>query len=47
MRPFVVEAFKIPSASMEDTLLIGDRILVAKFIYGIKNPLHKYPSIRF
>ncbi len=38
MRPFVVEAFKIPSASMESTLLIGDRILVAKFIYGIKIP---------
>jgi len=38
MRPFVVEAFKIPSASMEDTLLIGDRILVAKFMYGIKIP---------
>ena len=38
MRPFVVEAFKIPSASMEDTLLEGDRILVAKFIYGIKVP---------
>jgi len=39
MRPFVVEAFKIPSASMENTLLIGDRILVAKFIYGIRIPL--------
>ncbi len=38
MRPFVVEAFKIPSASMEDTLLVGDRILVAKFMYGIKIP---------
>jgi signal peptidase I len=38
MRPFVVEAFKIPSESMRDTLLIGDRILVAKFIYGIKLP---------
>ena len=38
MRPFVVEAFKIPSSSMEDTLLIGDRILVAKFIYGIRVP---------
>lgn len=38
MRPFVVEAFKIPSASMEDTLLIGDRILVAKFMYGVTIP---------
>jgi signal peptidase I len=42
MRPFVVEAFKIPSASMEDTLLIGDRILVAKFIYGITVPFAKF-----
>jgi signal peptidase I len=43
MRPFVVEAFKIPSASMEDTLLIGDRILVAKFVYGITVPFVKLP----
>ncbi|HGJ63891.1 TPA: signal peptidase I [bacterium] len=45
MRPFVVEAFKIPSASMEDTLLIGDRILVAKFMYGVTIPfvkIHKF-----
>jgi len=31
---FVVQAFKIPSASMEGTLLIGDHLLVNKFIYG-------------
>ncbi len=31
---FVVQAFKIPSASMEDTLMIGDHLLVNKFIFG-------------
>src|SRR3979490_968154 len=31
---FIVQAFKIPSASMEGTLLIGDRLLVNKFIFG-------------
>ncbi len=34
IRAVVVQAFKIPSGSMEDTLLIGDHLLVNKFIYG-------------
>lgn len=38
IRTFVVQAFKIPSGSMEDTLLIGDHLLVSKFIYGTKIP---------
>ena len=38
IRAFVVQAFKIPSGSMENTLLIGDYILVNKFIYGVKIP---------
>src|SRR4029077_13880626 len=31
---FVVQAFKIPSQSMEPTLLVGDHLLVNKFIFG-------------
>jgi signal peptidase I len=38
IRSFVVQAFKIPSGSMEDTLLIGDHLLVNKFIYGLQIP---------
>jgi signal peptidase I len=38
IRTFVIQAFKIPSGSMEDTLLIGDHLLVNKFIYGVQVP---------
>ena len=38
IRTFVVQAFKIPSGSMKETLKIGDHILVNKFIYGVKIP---------
>jgi signal peptidase I len=38
IRAFVVQAFTIPSGSMMDTLLIGDYILVNKFLYGAEIP---------
>ena len=38
IRTYLVQAFKIPSGSMEDTLAIGDHLLVSKFIYGTKIP---------
>jgi signal peptidase I len=38
IRAIFVQAFKIPSGSMENTLLIGDHILVNKLLYGIRIP---------
>lgn len=39
IRTFIICAYKIPSRSMVETLLVGDHILVNKFIYGVKIPL--------
>jgi len=38
LKTFVVEAYRIPTGSMENTLLVGDFLLVNKFIYGAKSP---------
>ena len=44
LRIFVVQAFRIPTGSMEDTLMVGDFLLVNKFIYGVRTP-DKIPFI--
>jgi len=36
---FIVQAFKIPTESMEDNLLVGDHLLVNKFAYGARGSL--------
>jgi signal peptidase I len=48
LRAFVIQAFRIPSASMEDTLLIGDFLFVNKFEYGPKIPFThiRLPGLR-
>lgn len=38
LRILVVQAFRIPTGSMKDTLLVGDFLLVNKFIYGVRTP---------
>src|SRR2546430_1949972 len=48
LRSFVIQAFRIPSESMRDTLLVGDFLFVNKFEYGPKIPLThiRLPGLR-
>jgi len=53
LKTFIVEAYRIPSGSMENTLLVGDFLFVNKFVYGLRTPRYvpmtnlAIPSISF
>ena len=47
IRTYVVQPFTIPSGSMEDTLLVGDYLLVNKFIYGVNIPFTDTKVLNF
>ncbi len=40
VRSFIIQPFHIPSGSMIPTFLEGDRVLVGKFAYGLRNPFN-------
>jgi signal peptidase I len=48
IRSFVIQPFKIPTGSMEPTLMPGDRILVVRYIYGLRVPFtyHRFAKFR-
>ena len=48
LKTSVLAAYKIPSASMEDTLLIGDFLVCNQFIYGARLPFleYRFPALR-
>lgn len=54
IRTFIIQAFKIPTGSMEPTLLVGDHLLVSKFSYSLHIPnevpftsIQLFPDIHF
>ena len=47
IRAFFIQAFRIPSGSMLETLQIGDHLLVSKIVYGVKVPFTDKVLVRF
>ena len=38
IQPFILQAFYIPSGSMENTLLVSDRLVVSRLVYHLREP---------
>jgi signal peptidase I len=38
IKPFIVEGYEVPTGSMENTILVGERLMAAKFPYGVRIP---------
>ncbi len=47
LRAFIIEPYRIPTGSMEPTLLVGDFIVVNKFTYGIRLPIINKKVVAF
>jgi len=47
IRSFIVQPFKIPTGSMRETLIEGDRIFVNRFIYGLRIPFTTVRILKF
>jgi len=47
LRTFFIQAYKIPSASMYPTLLVGDHIIVNKLIFGLRMPDSFFGAVPF
>lgn len=45
LRSFLVEPFRIPSGSLEPTLLVGDFVAVNKFAYGLRIPIWEQKAV--
>lgn len=47
IRSFIIQPFKIPTGSMRETLIEGDRIFVNRFIYGLRVPFTTVRILKF
>ncbi|RKZ22765.1 signal peptidase I [bacterium] len=47
LRAFFIQTFHVPTGSMEDTILVGDFLMVNRFVFGMKIPFTDKYFVRF